>query len=337
LSEAFWHRYHETKDAQDVDQALQSAQTALQIDPMQPDVRYALALIYGATGQRDRAVEQLRHSMALQPGRDSTHRLLGEILAETGQLDAGIQEMTRAIALRPAYAENYSRLGVVYRRAGRYAEALRAFEEAVRLQPDNAAAHNRLGAAHLLTGNERAALADFRQAVRLGGSSPAYGNIGLLEYRAGRYDAAARAYARAVQDDPNDPLMWRNMGDAYARLRRDADARAAYVRGLAVTDRMLAVDPRAAATLCTRAVLLAKLGRADEARAAAAAGVSQSPADPDALYDRAVVLALERHPDAIPALEAAIAAGYPAGDVVRDDEWNGLRETGEFRRVTAAQ
>ena len=109
------------------------------------------------------------------------HRLLGEILAEGGTLEAGIEEMTRAIALRPGYAENYSRLGVVYRRAGRYGDALRAFEEAVRLQPDNAAAHNRLGAAHLLTGDERAALADFRQAVRLGGSSPAYGNIGLLE------------------------------------------------------------------------------------------------------------------------------------------------------------
>ena len=68
-----------------------------------------------------------------------------------------------------------------------------------------------------------------------------------------------------------------------------------------------------------------------------AAGVSQSPADPDVLYDRAVVLALGRHPDAIPALAAAIAAGYPAGDVVRDDEWDGLRETGEFRRVTAAR
>jgi serine/threonine-protein kinase len=337
LSEAFWHRYDDTKDAMDVDQALQSAQSALQIDPMQPDVRYALALIYSATGQRDRALEQLRELMAVQPGRDTTHRLRGEILAEAGQLDAGIQEMTRAIALRPGYAENYSRLGVVYRRGGRYADALRAFEEAVRLQPDNAAAHNRLGAAHLLTGNERAALADFRQAVRLGGSSPAFGNIGLLEYRAGRYDAAARAYERAVQDGPNDPLMWRNMGDAYARLRRDAEARAAYAHGLAVTDRMLAVDARAATTLCTRAVLLAKLGRADEARAAAAAGVSQSPGDPDVLYDRAVVLALERHPDTVPALEAAIAAGYPAGDVVRDDEWDALRETGEFRRVTAAR
>jgi serine/threonine-protein kinase len=337
LSEAFWHRYEATADAGDVDRALQAAQRALQIDPLQPEVRYALALIYSATGQRDRAAAHLRESIAMQPGRDSTHRLLGEILAEGGKLEAGIEEMTRAIALRPGYAENYSRLGVVYRRAGRYADALRAFEEAVRLQPDNAAAHNRLGAAHLLTGDERAALADFRQAVRLGGSSPAYGNIGLLEYRAGRYDEAAEAYERAVQQRPNDPLMWRNMGDAYLRLRREADARAAYERGLEVTGRMLAVDARAATTLCTRAVLLAKLGRADEARAAAAAGVSQAPADPDVLYDRAVVLALGRHPDAVPALEAAIAAGYPAGDVVRDDEWDGLKETGEFRRATAAR
>ena len=178
--------------------------------------------------------------------------------------------------------------------------------------PIIADAYNRLGAAHLLTGNERAALEDFRQAVRLGGASPAYGNIGLLEYRAGRHDAAVRAYEHAVQQRPNDPVMWRNMGDAYAKLGRTADARRAYERGLEVTDRMLAVDARSAATLSARAVLLAKLGRADAARAAAASAVSQAPADPDVLYDRAIVLALARDPDAVPALESAIAAGYPA-------------------------
>ncbi len=337
LTEALWHRYLETNDAADVDRALQSAQRALQIDPLQPDVRYALALIYSTTGQRDRAVEQLQQSIAKQPGRDMSHRLLGEVLAEQGKVEAGIEEMKRAIALRPGYAENYSRLGVIYRRVGRYAEALRAFEEAVRLQPDNPDAYNRLGAAHLLTGNERAALEDFRQAVRLGGASPAYGNIGLLEYRAGRHDAAVRAYEHAVQQRPNDPVMWRNMGDAYAKLGRTADARRAYERGLEVTGRMLAVDARSGATLSARAVLLAKLGRADAARAAAASAVSQAPADPDVLYDRAIALALARDPNAVPALESAIAAGYPAADVLRDDEWDELRETSAFRRVTAAR
>jgi tetratricopeptide (TPR) repeat protein len=337
LTEGLWHRYGETNDAADVDRALQSAQRALQIDPMQPDVRYALALIYSAMGQRDHAVGQLQESIAMQPGRDMSHRLLGEVLAEQGKLEAGIEEMKRAIALRPGYAENYSRLGVIYRRVGRYAEALLAFEEAVRLQPDNADALNRLGAAHLLTGNERAALEDFRQAVRLGGSSPAYGNIGLLEYRAGRHDAAARAYEHAVQQRPNDPYMRRNVGDTYAKLGRTADARRAYERGLEITDRTLAVDARSAATLTARAVLLAKLGRADEARAVAAAGVAQAPTDPDVLYERAVVLAVGRHPDAVPALATAIAAGYPAADVLRDDEWDELRDTSAFRRVTAAR
>ena len=337
LTEAYWRRYQDSSDALDVERAQKAAQRALQLDPAQPDVRYALALAYNATGQRDRAIDELRASITAQPGRDMSHRLLGEILAERGELESGIDEIKRAITLRPGYAENYTRLGVVYRRAGRYDDALHAFEVAVRLRPDSADDHNRLGAAYLLTGDERNALAEFRQAVRIGGVSPAYGNIGLLEYRAGRYGEAVKAYEHAVLQRPNDPVMWRNMGDAYAKVGRGSDAARAYEHGLAVTDRMLTVDAQSATTLSTRAVLLAKLGRREDARAAAAAGAAQAPADPDVLYDRAVVLAVIEDPQAVAVLGTAIAAGYPADDVLRDDEWDRLRTDDGFRRATAAR
>ena len=76
---------------------------------------------------------------------------------------------------------------------------------------------------------------------------------------------------------------------------------------------------------------------AEDARAAAAAGAAQAPADPDVLYDRAVVLAVIEDPQAVAALGTAIAAGYPADDVLRDDEWDRLRTDDGFRRATAAR
>ena len=145
------------------------------------------------------------------------------------------------------------------------------------------------------------------------------------KYRAGRYREAAQGYREATRREPNNPVGLRNLGDAYRKIGRDDDARAAYEQGLAVTDRMLAVNAHNAQTLQTRGILLAKLGRADEAVAAVDEAVRLAPNDADVLYERAVVLADRwQHGGGAHALERAIAAGFPPAEVARDDEWAGV-------------
>ena len=137
----------------------------------------------------------------------------------------------------------------------------RRFTQVTRLEPQSPEAHARLGAAYQYLGKNRDAMAAYRQATQLGGNASALANLALLEYRAGRYREAAQGYREATRRDPNNPVGLRNLGDAYRKIGREADARAAYEQGLAVTDRMLAVNAHSAQTLQTRGILLAKLGR----------------------------------------------------------------------------
>ena len=121
-------------------------------------------------------------------------------------------------------------------------------------------------------------------------------------------------------------------------LGRAADARAAYQQGLAVTDRMLAVNAHSAQTLQTRGILLAKLGRAEEAVAALDEAVRLAPNDADVLYERAVVLLITGgRGAALTALERAITAGYPAAEVRRDDEWTRVADDDKFRALMAGR
>ena len=221
-------------------------------------------------------------------------------------------------------------------RAARYDEAAAAFAQVTRLEPQSPEAHTRLGAAYQYLGKNRDAIAAYRQATQLGGNASALANLALLEYRAGRYREAAQGYAEATRREPNNPIGLRNLGDAYRKIGRAADARAAYQQGLAVTDRMLGVNAHSAQTLQTRGILLAKLGRAEEAVAALDEAVRLAPSDADVLYERAVVLLIAGNTAAaFNALERAIAAGFPPAEAARDDEWAGVAHDARFRQLVA--
>jgi Flp pilus assembly protein TadD len=336
LAEAYWAQYQVSKDHRFVQSARDAAQRAVTLARSQPDARYALALIDKGTGQLDRAAHELRDSIATRPDHDATHRLLGEVLAEQGHTEQGIAEIEQAIAVRPGYPGNYASLGLVYLRAARYEEAAAAFAQVTRLEPQSPEAHTRLGAAYQYLGKDRDARAAYLQATQLGGNASAVANLALLEYRRGRYREAALGYAEANRLDPNNPVGLRNLGDAYRKIGRDGDARAAYEQGLAVTGRMLAVNAHNAQTLQTRGILLAKLGRAGEAVAALDAAVRLAPNDADVLYERAVVLLIAGDTaTAFSALERAFAAGFPPAEAARDDEWERVARDARFRRLVA--
>ena len=146
-----------------------------------------------------------------------------------------------------------------------------------------------------------------------------------------RTDTIASARCRAILR----PLPRRRDPDNTGGARRRRVRFGPYGQGLAVAERMLTADAGSATTLVRRAVLLAKLGRRDEARAAAVAGAFEALADPRVLYGVAVVFAIIGDPQAVSVLRAAIDAGYPRAAVLRDDEWEPLREDEQFRRATS--
>jgi Flp pilus assembly protein TadD len=100
-------------------------------------------------------------------------------------------------------------------REKRYGEAAKLFQDAVRLDPENAEYINDFGFACFKIGIEAENAhpdspslyeADLRQAVT------------LLE--------------RTIAIDPKRAIAYLNLGDAYASLKRDADARQAYMKFL---------------------------------------------------------------------------------------------------------
>jgi tetratricopeptide (TPR) repeat protein len=336
LSQACARMYGYTSDEAWIARASAEATQALATDPDRSQVHYSLAMVYQDTGRIADALQHAQEAVRLSPASDEAHRLLGTLLASRGETDKAVAELNVAIRLRPNYARNQATLGYVLYKAARYRQAVEPYRRATDLQP-TAANFAALGTALHASGNVQEAIGNYKHAVELGGNPRAYSNLAFSYYTAGRFDEALANWQEAIKlDKAPPPVRFRNLGDAYERLGRHAEARSAYTEAIARAERLLKVNPGDVEQIATIAVCEAKLGRKDEAALRAAEALGLKPADSDVLFKAAVVDALGgRHDSALARLQQALAAGYPRAFARDDFDLQRLRNDPRFAALVA--
>ena len=338
LGEAYRLTYVFTNDRSWMTKAAEEASRAVELDPTSADARMSLAAVYDATGRSGAAVEELRRVLDRHPDNDDAHRQLGEILRKQGTPEQALAEFQRAVALRPEYWRNHERLGLFFLATGRTADAVAAFSRVVALRPDNGDGYQQLGTAYQTLGDNERARESYQRAIAVNRNPAAYSNLATLEYSAGRFSAAATAYEAAIKLLPNRPLTHRNLGDAYTKLGRTADARREYERAIELTEQMLTVNPGDAANMSRLAVYEGKLGRAAAARRHIDSATALNPGNPEILYRAAVVDALlGDRVNGMKALVNALDHGYSATLALADDDLAALKNLPEFRHRFGAR
>jgi tetratricopeptide (TPR) repeat protein len=146
----------------------------------------------------------------------------------------------------PDHAETLYRLGVLAERGKRRADALAYMEKVLERDPDHADALNFLGYSLAEEGRDLArAESLIRRALEL---KPQAGyildSLGWVLFQAGRAAEAVPYLEQALAAEGDDPVIYEHLGDAYAVLGRDDEARGAWGAALELTE-----DPGAAARL----------------------------------------------------------------------------------------
>ena len=320
-------------------QATAAVQQALALDPNQASVRYQLGNVQYRTGHLPDAAESLRRALELQPDSDDTHRLLGQVLADSGNIDGAVAELKKAVAIRRYWGNPFT-LGFVEFNAGRYQDALDAFRAAAELASSNPGPLQMLGTTYYLLGDTQQAIGNLEHALRLGKSAPAYANMAMAYYEAGRYEDALAAYQESLNRDPRSAVNHRNIGDVYQRLGRTSDARQEYERAIALGDELLVVNPNDVRTIALVALCEAKLGQKDaaERHAAEAVALARAPNNREALQRSAEVHALLNEPEAaLKDLEGAVASGFLPRMARTEDELASLRKLPRFEEILRRQ
>jgi len=182
------------------------------LDQSQPDV--------------DRSVALLQQATSLDPQFVLAWAALGDAWwnryqwnKEAADVAKAGDALRRAVAIDPESAPVYYSLGDMQYRTGQLADAERSFRRALQLQPDFDAAQRGLAQVLAATGRLDEAEALLGQAIRVARSWTNYFMLGTIEYRAGRYAAAAEAFRQATEAAPNNAASYTMLGNSQYVLR----------------------------------------------------------------------------------------------------------------------
>ena len=205
------------------DLAERALRAAVDLQPLDPDLRVNLARTLDRLGRPAQALAQLRVAALLAPGDASLLRDLAERLGVDPGLagEAGERALRRALRLDPAWPSLWDRLGTRHKVAGRLVEARHAYERGLALDPAGAELWN-------------------NRASVLKGQGAAAGAL------------AALRIAAVLQ--PGSSAIRNNLADALLLLGRPAEA-------LEQADAALTMEPDLTDARLARATALLTLGR----------------------------------------------------------------------------
>lgn len=336
LAEAQWAMYVQTNDKTWAQKAVDATKVALRLEPNRPSVRYTAGLTLYRSGKYDEALQEIESAIALQPTYEDAIRLHGTVLARQGKVDEGLTEFKKVMAIRPNSVSLYTDMGLALYAASRFAEALDAFEKAIALSPSSAVSLARAGAASQLLGDNKRALDYYERANAIQPRAETFSSMGTIYYSQGEFAKAAASYEGALLIRPLGAITQRNLGDAYTRLGRKADALRAYSKAVSLAEAEVAVSPGDARAIARLAVYQAKAGDDAAAGKSLAAAQKIAPNDEQVQLRVGVVHALAgRTSQALDAIERAVAGGISARSIAAEDDFEKLRPLPRFAAMVS--
>jgi len=244
------------------EQAAQSFESRLKLDERSADVTYKLALARYRGGELDKALAALDQTIKLDAERADAHYLRGMCLRDQHQLTQAKDAFERAVALAPASIPPREELADVYGALGRRTDEIEQLQVLAALDREHVE----------------------RQVA-----------VGLAHARAGHWDVAVLTLGSALERTPNEPLVFRALGEVWLERPRDRNDRVYLSKAKEALERV-ASSPNATSDVLTvfGRVLLAE-GDVDNAERIFQQAVARFPVEASAFLDYASVAERQNH------------------------------------------
>ena len=163
-----------------------------------------------------------------------------------------------------------------------------------------------------MLGNLADAADAWQRAIDIAPTQAMYVNLGTMYYYLGRFEDSIEMQQKAIELAPDDFRIWGRMAAAYLRLDgRDAEANAAYGKGISLAEDILAVNPNEPDANKNIALFYAHTGRKKLAVESIEKALELTPTDPDTHFFAALTyLQLGDQQRSLAELEQAVAHGF---------------------------
>ncbi|MGM0598387.1 MAG: tetratricopeptide repeat protein [Candidatus Rifleibacteriota bacterium] len=211
-----------------LDQAIEAAEKAVEIDPDFSQAFNKLGDYYLKQGQLQKAAEAYRKAIVISPESENSHFDLGRTLAMLAQYDEALDSLNKAVELKPDHAETYAYIGQVYFEKQDYENAVTNLQIAIQKDSENIMASYLLGIVSAKIGKESQARQLFKAVVdrysQLINMKPKFAEgyyyIGKTHFFLGDLENAVKNLKKAVELDTEDVDYHYSFGMLYS----DAEA-----------------------------------------------------------------------------------------------------------------
>jgi tetratricopeptide (TPR) repeat protein len=263
--------------AQRFARAAECFEQAAAVDPLFPQLQYALGVAYFNAKRYDKAAPPLERALAGDTSNLELRRMLALAWFNAEAFDKAAQLLAADPGRESDPALQYT-YGLALVRTDRAAEAEEIFSRLLAQHADNAELHVVLGQAHAQQGDYDAAIQSLRRAVELKPAvAEANAALGTIYLKQGRLAEASSALKAELAAHPEDTRAQHTLATVL-----DLDGQSA--EALSILRRLLKVTPdHAGARYLVGKILLAQ-GAAADAVEQLQAAVRLAPEDADAHY-----------------------------------------------------
>lgn len=176
---------------------------ALRLDPAYEKARNNLGLLLSSQGKTEEAEAQFRAALRAKPNYRDARRNLADLLVGRGAIEEARRELAFGESLPPDSAELDNDLGFAAARQGRRDEAVALYRRALSKRPDYLRPWVNWGEALMSAGDAAGAVAVWSDGVKaLPRSAELRHNLGVAYLRLGRRAEAKREFEAALALDP---------------------------------------------------------------------------------------------------------------------------------------
>ncbi len=218
-----------------------------------------LGLSHRGLGQLDRAIAYFDSALFIQPENPDYLTNRAVTYLAMGMRTKAEQELRNVLIISPQHAIAKNTLAMMIDEEGDSKKAIEFYTEAIAENPNSPHAYRHRGRARLLTGANEAALKDFNEAIALDPDEPtSWLNRGIVLMRLKLYEEAFRDFSKVIELRPNMSSAYLNRGNVLYQLKE-------YPEALNDYDVALMYQNDYPLARYHRGITLYQLGRLDEA------------------------------------------------------------------------
>ena len=284
LADGFRKKYLETHEAGVLEDGIAAIDPVLSREPEASAYR-VLASLFKAADRTDEQLAALEKAAKLAPDSAATSFDLGLAYLAVDRNDDARRALQRAINLRPGFWLGHSWLAYSYYLDGEYDAAANEFRQAIACAPENPKVYNNLGGVLYSLGRVDEARELFEESIEVEpvDNYLAFSNLGTINFYAARYADAATMYARALEQDDSDYVIWGHLGFARAYGGDPDGAATAFRRAIEIGEAGLEETPEDPVLLSDLASYHAMIGEGERSLELQKAAIACNPEDPSVL------------------------------------------------------